>query len=40
MIGHGKTALTPGLLAGFAAFLDISIRDLTADWDRPARQHR
>ncbi|MEN3615408.1 XRE family transcriptional regulator [Plantactinospora sp. ZYX-F-223] len=30
MIGHGKKALTPELLAGFAAFLDISSRDLSA----------
>ncbi|MEU7873508.1 XRE family transcriptional regulator [Dactylosporangium sp. NPDC049140] len=30
MIGHGKKTLTPELLAGFAAFLDISSRDLSA----------
>lgn len=30
MIGHGRKALTPELLAGFAAFLDISSRDLSA----------
>ncbi|SCE76202.1 hypothetical protein GA0070618_0721 [Micromonospora echinospora] len=30
MIGHGRKALTPDLLAGFAAFLDISPRDLSA----------
>jgi hypothetical protein len=30
MIGHGKKAMTPELLAGFAAFLDISSGDLSA----------
>lgn len=30
MIGHGNKALTPQLLAGFAAFLDIAPRDLSA----------
>jgi hypothetical protein len=29
MIGHGKKAQTPELLAGFAAFLDLSPRDLS-----------
>ncbi|MFI6823992.1 XRE family transcriptional regulator [Micromonospora sp. NPDC050187] len=30
MIGHGRKTLTPDLLAGFAAFLDISPHDLRA----------
>lgn len=30
MIGHGRKPLTPELLAGFAAFLDVSARDLGA----------
>jgi hypothetical protein len=30
MIGHGKKLLTPDLLAGFTAFLDMSSRDLSA----------
>ena len=30
MIGHGRKELTPDLLAGFAAFLDISLLDLSA----------
>ncbi|MCM0676490.1 XRE family transcriptional regulator [Micromonospora phytophila] len=30
MIGHGRKALTPDLLAGFAALLDISSHDLSA----------
>lgn len=45
MIGHGQKALTPDLLAGFAAFLDISSRDLSAltgidlTGDRPPTHH-
>jgi hypothetical protein len=46
MIGHGRKVLTPELLAGFAAFLDISPRDLGAltgvdvgSTGRPAHPH-